>query len=101
MVLRKEKKKRFDQRLFRTAATIQDTGALFWREKNLVNISFTGTFSFKVRLHLTLLFFLAYNAYFVKKCPPKCSVGDKLKILCCLMNQMLTYAGVRDEIDLR
>jgi len=29
------------------------------------------------------------------------SIGDKLKILSCLMAQMLTYAGVRDEIDTR
>ena len=28
-------------------------------------------------------------------------VGDKLKLLSVLMAQMLTYAGVRDEIDTR
>merc|ERR1719187_2629 len=29
------------------------------------------------------------------------SIDDKMKILICLMNQMLTYAGMRDEIDTR
>ena len=31
----------------------------------------------------------------------KMPIGDKLKILSCLMAQMLTFAGVRDEIYTR